>query len=492
MVDNIKNVNIKTEVEASYIDYAMSVIRGRALPDVRDGLKPVHRRVLYAMLKEGMLPNKKFVKSARIVGDVIGKYHPHGDQAVYDTIVRMVQYFSLRYPLIKGQGNFGSVDGDPAAAYRYTEVKLEKIALELLNDLRKETVDFVPTFDDYTEEPEVLPALLPNLLLNGSSGIAVGMATNIPPHNLGEVIDAVVHKIDNPEASVEDLMQFIKGPDFPTGGIITGLNGIRNFYKTGRGKMTVRAKAVIEELKGNKNAIIVNEIPYQVNKAKLIQSIVKYSEKGTIQGIRDIRDESNKQGMRIFIELKRDAIPKVVLNRLYKHTQMKTTFGAIMLAIDKGQPKEFNLEEVLNAYISHRREVVTRRTEFLLQKAKKRAHVLEGLKIALDNIDLIISIIKKSASTEEARKNLKEKFKLSTIQAQAILDMRLQRLTGLEREKIENELKEKYAEIENYEMILSNPREISRIIKEELSELKETYDDERKTLIVAAEDEVTR
>ncbi len=490
MVDNIHNVNIKSEVESSYIDYAMSVIIGRALPDVRDGLKPVHRRVLYAMYKEGMLPNKKFVKCAGVVGEVIKKYHPHGDQAVYDTLVRMAQDFSLRYPLVNGQGNFGSIDGDPAAAYRYTESKLSKIAIKLLEDIDKDTVDFALTFDETSKEPLVLPSLLPNLLLNGSSGIAVGMATNIPPHNLNEVVDAISHKIENPEATVEDLMEFIKGPDFPTSAIITGKRGIYDLYKTGRGKITVQAKATIEEMKGGRNAIIVTEIPYMVNKSNLIENIVKLVNKGVISGISDIRDESNKKGIRMVIELKRDSIPMVVLNNLYKHTQMKTTFGGIMLAIDKGRPKEFKLNEIIDAYIEHRKEVVIRRTTFLLNKSRKRAHILEGLKIALDNIDLIVSIIRQSKTTEAARNALKEKFNLSSLQAQAILDMKLQQLTGLERINVENELKSKYADIENYEMILGNPREIARIILGELKELKETYGDERRTVITDSEDEV--
>ncbi|MCD6579038.1 DNA gyrase subunit A [bacterium] len=491
MSDNIHSVNIKSEVEASYIDYAMSVIIGRALPDVRDGLKPVHRRVLYAMYKEGMLPNKKFVKCAGVVGEVIKRYHPHGDQAVYDTLVRMAQDFSLRYPLVHGQGNFGSIDGDPAAAYRYTESKLSKIAMQLLEGIDKETVDFDLTFDETSKEPLVLPSLLPNLLLNGSSGIAVGMATNIPPHNLNEVVDAISHKIENPEATVEDLMEFIKGPDFPTSAIITGRRGIYDLYKTGRGKIIVQAKATIEEMKSGRNAIIVTEIPYMVNKTNLIENIVRLVNKGVITGISDIRDESNKKGIRMVIELKRDAIPMVILNNLYKHTQMKTTFGGIMLAIDKGRPKEFKLTEIIDAYLEHRKEVIIRRTTYLLNKSRKRAHILEGLKIALDNIDLIISIIRKSKNTEEARNALKEKFSLSSLQAQAILDMRLQQLTGLERINIENELKGKYADIENYEMILGNPREIARIMLSELKELKEKFGDERRTIITDSEDEVT-
>jgi DNA gyrase subunit A len=490
MTENIHNVNIKSEVEASYIDYAMSVIIGRALPDIRDGLKPVHRRILYAMLKEGILPSKRFIKSAGVVGEVIKKYHPHGDQAVYDSIVRMVQEFSLRYPLIKGQGNFGSIDGDPAAAYRYTEVKLSKIAMKMLEDIEKDTVEFSPTFDETTREPTNLPALLPNILLNGSSGIAVGMATNIPPHNIGEIIDGIIYKIDNAEATVEELMQFVKGPDFPTGAIITGKTGIFNMYKTGRGKIIIQAKSQIEEVRNGRNAIIVSEIPYMVNKANLITNIAKLANNNIIQGLADIRDESNKKGIRIVIELKRDAIPKVVQNQLYKHTQLKTTFGAIMLAISNGKPIEFTLPQVLDAYILQRKNVVQRRTEFLLAKARKRAHILEGLKIALDNIDLIISIIRSSKTTEEARNKLKTKFNLSTIQAQAILEMKLHQLTGLERINIENELKEKYSEVENFEMILENPREVERIIKKELTELREEFNDERRSQIIDSDDEI--
>ena len=491
MVENIRNVNIKTEVEASYIDYAMSVIIGRALPDIRDGLKPVHRRILYAMLKEGILPNKRFIKSAGVVGEVIKKYHPHGDQAVYDTIVRLAQDFSLRYPMVHGQGNFGSIDGDPAAAYRYTEVKLQKIAMTMLEDIDKDTVDFAPTFDETTQEPVVLPSLLPNLLVNGSSGIAVGMATNVPPHNLGEVIDALIHKIDNTEATAEDLMAFIKGPDFPTSAFLMGRQGLLDMYKTGRGKIKLQAKANIEEDKTGRPVIIVSEIPYQVNKANMIGAIAALADKGTIEGIHDIRDESNKKGIRVVIELKKDSIPRVVLNQLFKHTQMKITFGAIMLAIDKGKPVVFTLPQVLDCHIVHRKGVVRRRTEYLLSKSKRRAHILEGLKIALDNIDLIIAIIRKSASTEEAREELKSKFKLTTLQAQAILDMRLHQLTGLERNKIENELKQKYTEIENYESILANPREIERILKKELLDLRETFNDERRTLIIDDEEDIS-
>ncbi len=490
MPENIQERSIKSEVESSYIDYAMSVIIGRALPDIRDGLKPVHRRILYVMHREGILPNKRFVKSANVVGMVLGKFHPHGDGAVYDSIVRMAQEFSMRYPLVHGQGNFGSIDGDPAAAYRYTEAKLSKIAVKMLEDIDKDTVDFIPNFDETTLEPTVLPALLPNFLLNGSSGIAVGMATNVPPHNLGEIVEALVHVIDNPESSVDELFQFIKGPDFPTGAIVTGISGIHDMYRTGRGRIIMQAKASIEEAKGGKAVIIVSEIPYMVNKSNLIEAIAKCADDGIITGISDIRDESNKNGIRVVIELKRDAIPKVVLNLLYKHTQMRTTFGAIMLAIDKGRPKEFNLKEILGAYLDHRRLVVRRRTEHLLAKAQRRAHILEGLKIAVDNIELIIELIKTSPNPDTAKERLKEKFNLSTIQVQAILEMQLQRLTGLERSNIEAELKEKYKEIEQYQMILSNPREIERIIRNELLSLKEDFSEPRRTIIVASEEEI--
>ncbi|MEW6106380.1 MAG: DNA topoisomerase (ATP-hydrolyzing), partial [Bacillota bacterium] len=426
-------------MKRSYLLYSMSVIVGRALPDVRDGLKPIHRRILYAMSELGLTPDKPHRKSATIVGEVMGKYHPHGDAAIYETLVRMAQDFSHRYPLIDGHGNFGSIDGDPPAAMRYTEARMAKITLKLLADIDKETVDFVPNFDESLKEPTVLPARFPNLLVNGSSGIAVGMATNIPPHNLGEVIDAVVMLIDNPDASIKELMMVIKGPDFPTGGLIMGRDGIRDAYTTGRGSIKMRARARIETSSGSKTRILVTEIPYQVNKARLIESIAELVRDKKIDGITDLRDESDREGMRIVIELRRDANPNVVLNQLYKHTQMEDTFGVIMLVLVDGQPRVLNLKETLHYYIEHQKEVVTRRTRFELARAEERAHILEGLKIALDNLDAIITLIRQSRTPEVAREGLMKKFKLSEKQAQAILDMRLQRLTGLERKKIEDE-----------------------------------------------------
>ncbi len=476
--------DIEEEMRNSYLDYSMSVIVARALPDVRDGLKPVHRRVLYAMSDLGLTYNRAYKKSARVVGEVLGKYHPHGDTAVYDTMVRMVQDFSLRYPLIDGQGNFGSIDGDSAAAMRYTEVRMARISGEILRDLDKDTVNFRANFDETLEEPEILPAVLPNLLCNGASGIAVGMATNIPPHNLGEVVDALIAQIRRPDIKPETLMEHIKGPDFPTAGIIFGSQGIKDAYTTGRGKVIVRARASIEHTRNNKNRIIVSELPYQVNKSSLITKIAGLVREKKLEGISDINDESDRDGMRMVVDLKRDAVPEVVLNQLYKYTQMQTTFGIINLALVDGQPKIMPLKEMLQHFIDHRMVVIQRRTRFLLKKAEHRAHILEGLKIALDNIDAIIALIKKSRNPETAKSNLMKNFKLSAIQAQAILDMRLQRLTGLERKKIEDEYKELIKTIQRLKAILASEQLQKQLIKEELIELKKTYGDERRTEIV--------
>ncbi len=480
----VKSVFIEKEMRESYINYAMSVIVARALPDVRDGLKPVHRRVLYGMLDLGLRPGSAYKKSARIVGEVLGKYHPHGDSAVYDTMVRMVQTFSLRYPLVDGQGNFGSVDGDPPAAMRYTEARLTRIAEEVLRDLDKETVDFAPNFDDSLKEPTVLPSVLPNLLVNGSSGIAVGMATNIPPHNLSEVVDALAELIDNPEATVDTLMEHIKGPDFPTAGIIYGYEGIDEAYRTGRGSVKVRARTDVEPAPNNRERIIISELPYQVNKKNLIEKIAELVRDKRVEGISDIRDESDRDGMRVVLELKRDAYPEAIINNLYKYTQLQTTFGVIMLALVEGRPVVLNLKQILQHFINFRHEVVVRRTRYDLDKAEKRAHILEGLKICLDNIDEIVELIKKSESPDAARTALMERFALSEIQAQAILDMRLQRLTGLEREKIEQEYREVIQLIERLKAILDSRDLRMQIIKEELLELKEKYGDERRTEIV--------
>ncbi|RMI01706.1 MAG: DNA gyrase subunit A [Calditrichaeota bacterium] len=477
-------LDIEEEMRNSYLDYSMSVIVARALPDVRDGLKPVHRRVLYGMYELNLYYNRPYKKSARVVGEVLGKYHPHGDSAVYDTMVRMVQDFSLRYPLIDGQGNFGSVDGDSPAAMRYTEVRLARLANELLRDIEKETVDFRPNFDDTLQEPVVLPTVFPNLLCNGASGIAVGMATNIPPHNLREVVDALVAQIDNPDISLDGLMKHIKGPDFPTAGIIFGSEGIKEAYATGRGKIVVRARANIEHTRGNRTRIVVSELPYQVNKASLIEKIAELVRNKKIDGITDIRDESDRDGMRMVIELRRDAQPEVILNQLYKHTQMQTTFGIINLALVDGQPRIMSLKELLQHFIDHRLEVILRRTRYDLAKAEERAHILEGLKIALDNIDEIIELIKKSRTPETAKTNLMKRFGLSEIQAKAILDMRLQRLTGLERRKIEEEYKEVIKTIARLKSILASKALQMKIIKEELLELKERYGDDRRTEII--------
>lgn len=473
-------------MKRSYLLYSMSVIVGRALPDVRDGLKPIHRRILYAMNELGLTSDKPHRKSATIVGEVMGKYHPHGDAAIYETLVRMAQDFSHRYPLIDGHGNFGSIDGDPPAAMRYTEARMARITSKLLADIDKDTVDFVPNFDESLKEPTVLPARFPNLLVNGSSGIAVGMATNIPPHNLGEVIDAVVMLIDNPDASVKELMTVIKGPDFPTGALIMGRDGIRDAYSTGRGSITIRARARIETSSSGKTRILVTEIPFQVNKARLIESIAELVRDKKIDGITDLRDESDREGMRIVIELRREANPNVVLNQLYKHTQMESTFGVIMLVLVDGQPRVLNLKETLHYYIEHQREVVTRRTKFELAKAEERAHILEGLKIALDNLDAIITLIRESRTPEIAKEGLMKTFMLSDKQAQAILDMRLQRLTGLERQKIEDEYIDIIKLIAKLKGILADEKKVLEVIKEELLALKAEYADPRRTEIAAA------
>ena len=488
--NRILPIEIAEEMKKSYIDYSMSVIVGRALPDVRDGLKPVHRRILYSMSELNLTPDKPYRKSARIVGDVLGKYHPHGDSAVYLAMVRMAQDFSTRGLLVDGHGNFGSVDGDSPAAMRYTEARMSKLALELLRDIDKETVDFVPNFDESLKEPAVLPSRYPNLLVNGSNGIAVGMATSIPPHNLGEVIDATVHLIDNEECSVDDLMKFVKGPDFPTSAIIMGKENIAEAYRTGRGKVKVRARAVIEELPKGKQQIVVTEIPYQVNKAKLVERIAELVKDKKVEGISDLRDESNRNGMRIVIELKRDVNANIVLNNLYKHSQMEETFSVIMLALVNGQPKVLNLKQILYHYVQHQKDVVTRRTKFELNKAEARAHILEGLRIALDNIDAVISLIRASKTTQEAKSGLMEKFGLTDIQAQAILDMRLQRLTGLERDKIEAEYEELIKKINRLKEILANERLLLNVIKEEMLIIKENYADERITEIRHAEGEI--
>ena len=483
-------VEIAEEMKNSYIDYAMSVIAGRALPDVRDGLKPVHRRILYSMSELNLTPDKPYRKSARIVGDVLGKYHPHGDTAVYYAMVRMAQDFSTRGLLVDGHGNFGSVDGDSPAAMRYTEARMSKLSLELLRDIEKETVDYGPNFDESLKEPLVLPARFPNLLVNGSNGIAVGMATSIPPHNLGEVIDATIQLIDNPECTVEDLIQNIQGPDFPTAAIIMGKENIADAYRTGRGKVKVRSRAFIEELAKGRQQIVVTEIPYQVNKAKLVERIAELVKDKKLEGISDLRDESNRQGMRIVIELKRDANANIVLNNLYKHSQMEDTFSIIMLALVNGVPRVLNLKQILYYYLEHQKDVVTRRTKFDLNKAEARAHILEGLKIALDNIDAVINLIRASKTAAEAKAGLIEKFNLSEAQAQAILDMRLQRLTGLERDKIDAEYEELLKKIEKLRAILADEKLLLNVIKKEMLEIKEKYADERRTEIRHAEGEI--
>ncbi len=481
---NILTTSIEEEMKKSYMDYSMSVIVSRALPDVRDGLKPVHRRILYGMMELGVGYNRAYRKSARIVGDVMGKYHPHGDSAVYDSMVRMTQEFSLRYPLVDGQGNFGSIDGDSAAAMRYTEARMKRISSEMLRDLEKETVKFTPNFDESLKEPSVLAAVIPNLLLNGSSGIAVGMATNIPPHNMNEVVDAIVEQIDKPEITIPELMEHIKGPDFPTAAIIYGASGIREAYETGRGKITVRARANIEERKNGRFSLIISEIPYQVNKTSLIEKIVMLVRTKKVEGISDIRDESDKDGIRLVIELKRDIIPEIVLNLLYKHTQMQETFGVIMLALVDGLPKVLTLKEVIGEFIKFRHEVVVKRTKFELKEAEARAHILEGFKIALDNLDAIIKTIRGSKNPKEAKANLISKFSLSEIQAQAILDMRLQKLTGLERQKILDEYTEILKLIARLNEILNNVGLRMDIIKTELREVQARYGDDRRTEII--------
>ena len=481
---------IEDEMRESFLDYSMSVIVQRALPDVRDGLKPVHRRILYAMNELGLVPGRPYKKSATVVGDVLGKYHPHGDVAVYDSLVRMVQDFSLRYPLVDGQGNFGSVDGDPPAAYRYTEARLTRIAMTMLEDIDKNTVDFVPNFDDRLQEPTVLPARLPNLIVNGSAGIAVGMTTNIPPHNLSETVEAINHLVDHPDATLKDLRKFVKGPDFPTGAIIYGREGIKECYEKGRGRMVLRARAVVEEKESTgKQQIVVTEIPYQVNKANLIAQIAELANDKKIDGIADIQDYSDREGMRIVIDLKRDAVPAVVLNQLYKHSQMQTTFGAIMLALVDGVPKEMNLKELLEHFIEHRHTVITRRTEFELKRAQDREHILEGLKIAVDNIDEVVKIIRKAKDVPAADAALRKRFKLSEKQAAEILNMRLARLTALEITKLEEELKEVRKFIKECKEILGSKPRRMKILKEELSELAHGFGDERRTEIVADQGE---
>ncbi len=477
-------VNIEDEMKRSYMDYAMSVIIGRALPDVRDGLKPVHRRILFAMHDTGNTWNKPYKKSARIVGDVIGKYHPHGDAAAYDSIVRLAQDFSLRYPLVDGQGNFGSIDGDSAAAMRYTEIRMTPLAGEMLQDLDKETVEFSPNYDETLQEPIVLPTRIPQLIINGSSGIAVGMATNIPPHNLSEVTDALIALIKDPDISIAGLMEHVIGPDFPSGAFIYGRGGIKSAYSTGKGIIRLRARAFIERKRGDRESIVVSELPYQVNKSRLLEKIAELIRDKKITGIADLRDESDRHGVRVVIELKKDAIAQVVLNQLYQHTQMQITFGVIMLAIVRGQPKLLTLKDVLEQFIQYRKEVVHRRTAFELRKAEERAHILEGLKKALDHLDAVISLIRKSASPSEAKANLISTFDFTEVQAQAILDMRLQRLTALERGKIIEEYQELLKQIERYKQILANERLILEIIIEELHEIKKKYGDPRRTEIV--------
>ena len=479
-------INIESEMEKSYIDYAMSVIVGRALPDIRDGMKPVHRRILYAMHELGMTSDKPYKKSARLVGDVLGKYHPHGDTAVYDAMVRLAQDFSTRYLLVDGHGNFGSIDGDSAAAMRYTEARMSKLSAEMLADINKETVDFVPNYDDSLKEPSVFPARFPALLVNGASGIAVGMATNIPPHNLSEVVDGLEALIDNPDITIEELMKHIKGPDFPTGANIIGITGIHSAYQTGRGSVKMRAKSYIETTK-NKPRIIVTEIPYQVNKSRLIEKIADLVRDKTVEGVTDLRDESDRRGIRMVIELKKDASPHVIMNQLYKHTQLQDTFGIINLAIVNGKPEILNLKQMLSHYLEHQKEVFTRKTQYDLRKAEERAHIVEGLRKAIDNIDEVIEIIKKSADIKEARINLMERIGLSEIQANAILEMRLSKLTGLEREKLEDEYKDLLIRIAYYKEILADEKLLMKLIKEDLLEVKRKFGDDRRTIILPDE-----
>ena len=487
-IEKIIDVELNSEMKRAYIDYSMSVIVGRALPDVRDGLKPVHRRILYTMYEDGLTPTNAYRKSATTVGDVLGRYHPHGDSSVYDAMVRMAQSFSLRYPMVDGQGNFGSVDGDPAAAYRYTEARLSKIAMEMLADIDKETVDFVPNFDGYHEEPSVLPSRIPSLLVNGSNGIAVGMTTNIPPHNLGEVIDATIEVIDNPEATLADLMEHIKGPDFPTAGVIMGMAGIRAAYATGKGHLKVRAKTEIEEFDNGRFRIVATELPYMVNKARLIEHIAELVKNKVIEGITNIQDESSREGMRVVIELSRSATPQVVLNSLFKHTQMQSTFGVILLALVDNKPRTLSLRDILDQYIKFQKEVIRRRTAFELKKAEARAHILEGLRIALDHIDEIIKIIR--TSYDDAKSRLMETFNMSDIQAQAVLDMRLARLQGLEREKIDAEYDELMKKIAYCKEVLESDALVAGILKDELLAIKEKYGDERRTEICPVDDEI--
>ncbi|RLB59772.1 MAG: DNA gyrase subunit A [Deltaproteobacteria bacterium] len=484
-------VNIEDEMRNSYLDYAMSVIIGRALPDVRDGLKPVHRRILYAMYTEGLLHNRKYSKCAGVVGEVLKKYHPHGDAAVYEALVRMAQDWNMRYPLVDGQGNFGSIDGDPPAAYRYTETRMARLAEEMLADIEKETVDFVPNFDGSAQEPTILPARLPNLLVNGSTGIAVGMATNIPPHNLSEVVAATIYLIRHPDCSVDDLMQLVPGPDFPTGGIIYGTGGIKQAYHGGRGVVAVRARVEQEERGKGRQAIVVTEVPYQVNKARLVERIAELVRDKKISGISDLRDESDRRGLRVVIELKKDAVYEVVLNQLFKHTPMQSSFGIIMLAIVGGQPRVLDLKQMLEHYVDHRREVVRRRCSYELKQARARAHILEGLIIALDNIDAVINLIRASRDAAQARQGLMEQFDLTELQAQAILDMRLQRLTGLERQKIEQELEQLRAEIERLEAILDDLGKLMNVVVEELEQVAKSYGDARRTEITTQTQEIT-
>ena len=488
--DRVLPADLETEMKTSFIAYAMAVIINRALPDVRDGLKPVHRRILYDMNELGMTPDKPFRKSARLVGDVLGKFHPHGDASVYDAMVRLAQDFNIRYPLVEGQGNFGSVDGDGAAAMRYTEARMSRICTHLLQDIDKDTVDFMPNFDETLMQPRVLPSRFPNLLVNGSSGIAVGMATNIPPHNLGEVIDGASYLIDHPDADLDDLMEFIKGPDFPTGGVILGRSGIREAYHTGRGRIVVRAKSEIETMGGGRDRIIVSEIPYMVNKAKLVEKIAELVKEKRLEGISDVRDESDRNGMRIVIELKRDVQAQVVLNYLYKHTQMQDTFGAIMLALVDGTPKTLSLKDMLRYYILHQKDVVTRRTRYDLDKSKARAHILEGLIKALDHIDEIVAIIKASKDTAQARQDLMDAFEFSEKQAQAILDMRLARLTGLERDKLLSEYAELEKTIAYLQSLLDDENKLMGVVKDEMGEIKRRYADPRRTELSVIDGEI--
>jgi DNA gyrase subunit A len=488
---NLHPVSIEDEIKVSYLDYAMSVIIGRALPDVRDGLKPVHRRVLYAMYQSSNTADKPYRKSAKTVGEVIGKFHPHGDQAVYDTIVRMAQDFSLRYPLVDGQGNFGSIDADPAAAMRYTEIRMAPLGEELLADIDKETVDFGPNYDNTEHEPLAMPCGFPNLLANGADGIAVGMATKIPPHNLRELIDACEHLIQNPDCSVEDLMRFVQGPDFPTAGVIYGRAGLREAYRTGRGRILMRGKIELEEgVRGGKDKLVISEIPFQVNKAMLIEEIAALVRDKRVEGISDIRDESSREGIRVAIDLRRDAIPNVVINNLYKHTKLQSTFGAIFLAIVSGRPRVLDLKQMLRHYVNHRREVVVRRTQFLLKEAEARAHILEGLKKALDVLDQVIATIRRSGSQQDAKHNLIAEFAFSELQAQAIIEMRLGRLTQLEREKLLEELADLLAKIEWYKQILGSTALVDQLVAEELAKIREKYGDERRTQIVEDEGEI--